>query len=197
MSDVVLAEHAGAAQRVRLPEFGQNTPEPPSVARLEEIEQAAYQEGFEQGRAEGWKTGEEQVRDLRRQLGLLIRQVIEPLAETEVETEKALISLACEVASALVCRQLDEAPEMLGDMVSRALRMMDRSRGRVEISLHPRDMEILAPVLATDPDFGEVSFTSDSALKRGDFFLHTENAAIDGTLATRTQRLREQLLGDR
>jgi flagellar biosynthesis/type III secretory pathway protein FliH len=82
-------------------------------------------------------------------------------------------------------------------MVTRALRMMDRSSGRVEISLHPKDMELLGPVLAGDPDFSAVSFTSDSALERGDFFLHTENAAIDGRLETRTQRLREQLLGER
>jgi len=196
MSDVLLAEQAQDARPWPLPEFAARRDEPPSVAKLEEIEQAAYREGFEQGRAEGWKTGETQVRDLRRQLGLLVRQVIEPLAETEVETEKAIVALACEVAGALVCRQIEQDPEIVGDMVTRALRMMDRSSGRVEISLHPKDMELLAPVLAGDPDFSAVSFTSDSALQRGDFFLHTENAAIDGRLETRTQRLREQLLGE-
>ena len=57
-AEVLLAESLGAGMaRWQLPRFDQ-TSTPPTAQKLEDIEAAAYQDGFQRGQAEGFAAGQ-------------------------------------------------------------------------------------------------------------------------------------------
>lgn len=196
MSEVVGAELADGAVRWRMPELDAAN-SPPNVAKIEEVEQAAYREGYERGRAEGYRVGEAEVRRCVACLEDMVACLTQPLAETDAETENALVGLACEVAGALLCRTLEVQPEGVADMVRNALATLGTGEGRVAVTLHPDDVELVRPALDEDGALARVTLTPDGGLARGDCRIQTENAAVDGTLVARIARIREQLLEQR
>jgi flagellar assembly protein FliH len=163
----------------------------PSVEQLQAIEQAARDEGFARGHAEGLASGQAEVRRLIAQFEGILDGFTRPLARLDAEVGDALAELAVRVAGALLGRAYIADPALLADLVREALDAVGATTREVELRLHPDDLGVLAPHLA---GLDGVRLVHDSALARGELRLHGESVRIDGTLSARLQSCLQAVL---
>ncbi len=154
----------------------------PTPEEIQAIREAARQEGFEQGRADGYAQGQSEVRRLTAQIEGILDNFGRPLVKLEGEVVTALGELAVRIAGHLVGRAYEAEPALLRDLVNEALDTVSGSNRDVEVRLHPDDIATLAPLLSLAP--GQ-RLSPDPGLSRGDLRVHAESVRIDGTLDAR------------
>lgn len=166
-------------------------PAPPSVEELQAIEQAAYDEGFARGHADGLATGQGEIRRMAAQIEGILDSFTRPLARLDSEVGDALGALAIRIAGALIGPAYVADPTLLANLVREALDAAGSNARDVELRLHPDDLAVVTPLL--NPA-ATVRFTADPALARGELRLHSESVRIDGTLAARLQACLDALI---
>lgn len=157
-------------------------PQPPSVEELQAITDAAYRDGYERGHADGFASGQGEVRRMIAQIEGILDSFTRPLARLDGEVADALADLATRIAGTLVGRAYRADPTLLADLVREALDAVGTDLRHVELRLHPDDLGVLMPHLAT---LDGVKLTGDTTLARGELRLHGESVRIDGTLDAR------------
>nr|WP_235893565.1 FliH/SctL family protein [Lysobacter lacus] len=168
-----------------------DTPQPPSVEELQSITQAAYEDGFHRGHAEGLATGQSDVRRMVAQMEGILDSFTRPLARLDGEVSDALADLATRIAGTLVGHAYRADPTLLADLVREALDAVGSSSRDVELRLHPDDMGLLMPQLMT---LDGVRLTGDTTLARGELRLHGESMRIDGRLDARLRACLDAIL---
>lgn len=166
------------------PVHAEPAPALPSVEELQALEQAAREEGYAAGHAEGLATGQGEVRRMVAQMEGILDGFTRPLARLDNEVADALGELAVRIAGNLLGRTYRADPTLLADLVREALDAVGTSSREIELRLHPDDLGVLAPHLA---GLSGVRLTDDASLARGELRLHSESMRIDGTLAARLQ----------
>jgi flagellar assembly protein FliH len=156
----------------------------PSVEELQAIEQAAYDEGFQRGHADGLALGQGEIRRVIAQMEGILDGFTRPLARLDGEVADALGDLAVRISGALVGRAYAADPALLAALVREALDSVGSASREAELRLHPDDLGLIAPHLAS---LDGVRLSADTTLARGDLRLNSESVRIDGTLATRLQ----------
>jgi flagellar assembly protein FliH len=168
---------------------------PPSLEEIQAIEEAAYREGLERGRAdghaEGLAQGQTEVRRLTAQIEGILDNFSRPLDRLENEVVAALSELAVRIAGALVGRAYQTDPMLLQELASEALDAVGGANREVEVRMHPDDIAALAPALSLMP---ATRLTADHSLSRGDLRVHAESVRIDGTLEARLRGALERVL---
>lgn len=168
---------------------------PPSLEEVQAIEEAAYREGLERGRAEGhaegFAQGQAEVRRLTAQIEGILDNFSRPLDRLENEVMGALSELAVRIAGSLVGRAYQADPMLLSELASAALDAVGGTSREVELRLHPDDIAALTPVLSMMPT---TRLTADTSLSRGDLRVHAESVRIDGTLEARLRGALENVL---
>ncbi len=168
---------------------------PPSLEEIQAIEEAAYREGLERGRAEGhaegFGLGQSEVRRLTAQIEGILDNFSRPLDRLENEVLGALSELAVRIAGSLVGRAYEADPSLLANLASAALDSVGGASREVELRLHPDDIAALTPLLAMTP---YTRLTGDTTLSRGDLRVHAESVRIDGTLEARLRGALENVL---
>jgi flagellar assembly protein FliH len=106
--------------------------------------------------------------------------------------------LAIAIAGKLVRRQLDVRPENAAEMIATALQFSAGSR-RVEVRLHPEDLEMLNGDQALAVSSGlavlpEGLLVADGTLERGDCLVQTVDGRVDARLETLLGRITTELL---
>ncbi|HAA61712.1 MAG TPA: hypothetical protein DCE39_12360 [Planctomycetaceae bacterium] len=106
--------------------------------------------------------------------------------------------LAIAIAGKLVRRQLDVRPENAAEMIATALQFSAGSR-RVEVRLHPEDLEMLNGDQALAVSSGlavlpEGLLVADGTLERGDCLVQTVDGRVDARLETLLERITTELL---
>ena len=166
-------------------------PRMPSVEELQAIEQAAYQEGFQRGHADGLATGAGEIRRMIAQMEGILDSFTRPLARLDGEVADALADLATRIAGTLVGHAYRADPTLLADLVREALDTVGSASRDVELRLHPDDLGTLMPQLMT---LDGVRLTGDTTLARGELRLHGESVRIDGTVDSRLRACLDALL---
>jgi len=159
---------------------------PPTLEEIQAIEEAAYREGLERGRseghAEGFATGQTEVRRLAAQFEGILDNFSRPLDRLESEVVAALSELAVRIAGSLVGRAFEADATLLAELATEAIDAVGGANREVEVRMHPDDIAALTPMLALAP---ATRLTADLSLSRGDLRVHAENMRIDGTLDAR------------
>ena len=168
-----------------------DVPQPPSVEELQAITDAAYQDGYRRGQAEGLATGQAEIRRQIAQIEGILDSFTRPLARLDGEVADALADLATRIAGTLVGQAYRTDPTLLADLVREALDAVGTDMRHVELRLHPDDLGILMPHLMT---LDGVKLTGDTTLARGELRLHSESMRIDGTLDARLRACLDTLL---
>ena len=163
----------------------------PTPEEIQAIREAARQEGFEQGRADGYAQGQSEVRRLTAQIEGILDNFGRPLVKLEGEVVAALSELAVRIAGNLVGRAYEADPELLAALVHEALDSVRNVEREVEVRLHPDDIEALTPWLHLPAN---ARLTPDPSLSRGDLRVHAETVRIDGTLDARLRGALETVL---
>lgn len=196
---------------------------PLTLEEIEAIRQAAYDDGF----AEGRQAGYEQGHDEGRQQGLLeghaegvaqghqeglqqgqaevdasiahwqqlAEQLVTPLAQLDQQVEQQLVYLAMQLAKALIQHETHTAPDLLLNSLKEAVRLLPCAEEGITLQLHPDDIARLhAAFGAEECQRRGWTLQAEPTLQPGDLQLLSRTSSIDWVLEERISQLLRNFL---
>jgi len=174
-------------------------PSPEEAARLAQREQAAYERGRQEGRAEGERVLGQQLLEQRAEMAALQQGVLQALREAVPQVirdcEQALTTLALELARKIVA-DTPISPELVERVVREALEQA-RESAECHIYLHPEDLALLEKHDASFRTRAEqeqrLIFHPAPEIQRGGCVVKTDFGVIDAQRDTKIARLKQTL----
>ena len=188
--------------------------------QLEQIQKAAYDEGFEQGRKEGFELGRtdgfeqgktegieyghkealnqgrSELQGRVARLDRLMELLDRPLRQMDDQVEHELIEMVISMVRQLVRREVRTDPEQIIGVMREALSILPVSSRGIRVVLHPEDAEVVRKIYELSERELGWRIIEDPVLARGGCRVVTESSQIDATLESRLATLIEPLLGD-
>lgn len=206
MFELMPPEVLASATRWKLPPFAANTAAHNATSgsprgklntagHLDEIEKAAYEEGFARGQADGYQTGKSEIQAVSSRLNQLLDHLGRPFKDIDAEVEHALVLLAMDVARRLVNEDLQINPQHVAGTVHEAVAALAATPREMKIHLHPEDAAVLKDSLHLSTE-ASWKLVPDNSLNRGDCRVITESGQIDARLDTRQANITDALLGE-
>ena len=210
---IIRGESLPDCQAWHVPEVqadGAQPRQPMTARQLEEIENQAHREGFQQGLQEGRDAGLEEFNRRVQYLEQVIQSLAKPLEELDETVEQQLAQLAMLVARQLVRRELKTDPEQVIGVVREALSALPVTAGNVQLALHPEDAVMireslslqegaqnieLAPQGVRSSEHGGIYIIDDPVQSRGGCRVLTEVSQIDATVESRLNAVIASVLG--
>jgi len=185
---------AGRCERWELPEVGGGS-HGPTARQLEEIQRAAWEEGFAAGRREGLERGAAEVRARVAALERVLDALAAPLAAVDEAVEEELVALALAVARQIIRRELRTSPGEVVAAVREALAALPSGARSVRLVLHPEDAAIVRETLSAPEDERRWRIEEDPTLTRGGCRVLTETSHVDATVERRLGAVIARVLG--
>jgi flagellar assembly protein FliH len=210
---VIRGEAVSDCQAWHVPEVqaeGLQRRQPMTARQLEEIQNQAHREGFEQGLQEGHAEGLELFSERIQYLEQVIQSFSKPFEALDETVERQLAQLAMLVARQLVRRELKTDPQQVVGAVREALSALPVSAGNVQLALHPDDAMMireslslqeggqtvdLAPQDAHSSDGSGIHIVEDPVQSRGGCRVLTDVSQIDATVESRLNAVIAKVLG--
>jgi flagellar assembly protein FliH len=158
-----------------------------------------YQDGLQQGQAEGKKLGlsegEQLIREQLAQLQLLIDQLQQPLQKVDAAVEQSLLNLALQMAQAVLGVEVKTNPQCILNTLREAVEALPYQAEKLVIKLHPDDVAIIQQHYSSEEIAERLwQIRSEPALERGDCRVESTESSVDRTLKTRLQSSLEHFL---
>ncbi len=199
--------------------------QPLTAEEIEEIRQAAYEEGIlqghndgfekghvegmekgyadglEKGKEEGFESGLEQGREAVEQMAArwqsMMAQLNAPLKEVDIEAEQQLVELAVMLAEAVVGVEVKTNREAIFNTLNESVKALPIADGTCEIRVHPDDLELIKQHYS-DEQLLENGWQvkSDPTIEIGGCLVESRTSSIDQRLKTRLNNTLERFLQD-
>ena len=158
-----------------------------------------YQDGLQQGQAEGKKLGlaegEQLIREQLAQLQALIEQLQNPLLKVDSEVEQSLLQLSLQMAQAVVGVEVKTNPQCILQTLREAVDALPYQAEKLVIKLHPDDVAIIQQHFSSVEIAERMwQIRSEPSLERGDCRVESTESSVDRTLKTRLQSSLEHFL---
>lgn len=192
----------------------EQTVAPMTLQELEEIRQAAYDEGFNQGKEEGYPIGLEEgktqgiqtgfeegltqgkeqgvelaqpiIDEKLQQLSNLINALNTPLRQFDEAAEQQLVTLASMLAEAVIFSEVKTNPKVILSTLKQCMNALPLSKQTCEIQLHPDDYENVVNSYGQEEiDKRGWCLKSEPSLELGGCIVNTNNSPIDFSLQNR------------
>lgn len=151
--------------------------------KAQEIEQQAYEDGFQQGQNDGLEVGRRALEEVVKRLQNLVADLEKERETLFCQREQDLLELVLLVSEKLVARELTQQPEAIRDIIEAGFRQVAHLEG-LRLLVSPPDYEILQQEnLDSWPP--EVELMADGTISPGGFRLLTSLGEVDGTRETR------------
>lgn len=190
---------------------------------IEQIRQAAFDEGFAQGKeegfskgyaegreqgtadglahgqAEGKKQGLEQaageIEQQKQELSRLLDQLQQPLMQVDQQVEQQLLQLCLAMAEAVIAVECKTNPQVILKTLSDATAILPLQTEHILIKLHPEDIAIVEQHFSAE-QLAERHWQlrSDPAIERGGCLLETPLSSMDRSIKHRLQSSLEHFL---
>jgi flagellar assembly protein FliH len=154
-------------------------------ARADAMVREAAARGYADGKEEGLKAAEEQTKGYLERLATLAKQAVIDREAMIRSAERELATLALEVASKVIRREVSCDPTVVLNVVEAALEKVG-STDSVKIVVHPEDAELVREKWAEMK--GSVAFgpnwevVADEWVERGGCLIETKNGTVDSRL---------------
>jgi len=168
---------------------------PVTAREIEEIHQAAWQEGFEQGRREGLAAAEREIAQKVAELDALMNTLVHPLDKLDEEVEQQLVQVCVMLTRHLVRRELRTSPEEILGTLREALALLPSAQREVRIFLHPDDARLVRSHWEGEEEERRWRLVEDPTIARGGCRIESEHSRIDATVERRLNALLTQFLG--
>ncbi|MBU2869952.1 flagellar assembly protein FliH [Colwellia sp. E2M01] len=160
------------------PEPEEVEPEPLTAQEIEEIRQAASEEGFNQGKEEGFAKGyeegkaqgieegkiqgieegteqglalgKEQIDEQAANLKKLIEQLHKPLANVDKNVEEQLLNLVLQLTEAVVLHEAKTNPDILMAAIATGIKSLPSNEAQTQICLNPADIKLVEKQFGAD-----------------------------------------------
>ena len=197
MSRIIRANDLEACESWNVPEVGAagEAQRPMTARQLEEIQEQARLEGFEQGVKEGREAGTREFVERVQHLELLIASLDKPFEELDEAIEQQLAQLAMIVARQLIRRELKSEPEQIVGVVRDALAALPLAARNIRLSLHPEDAVLVREGLSLQQGETSIQVVEDPVQTRGGCQVLTENSQIDASVESRLNAIIANTMG--
>ncbi len=197
MSRVIRADELNGCEAWHVPEVREpsDAGSPMTARQLEEIQEQARKEGFEQGLREGREAGVQAFREGAQRLEQLMVALDRPFEELDEAVEAQLAELAMIVARQLVRRELRADPGQVIGVVREALGALPLAARNVRLSLHPDDAVLVREALSLQDHDSAIEVVEDPVMSRGGCRVLTESSQIDATVESRLNAIIANTLG--
>jgi len=209
--------------RYEPPEEPEPEPIPLTAEEIEEIRQAAYDEGFnqgkeqgfakgyEEGKAQGYEDGEkagreegvaqgltqgqEQIEQLAAKWQQQIEQLHQPLAVVEKNIEQQLLTLVAQLTEAVVLHEAKTNPDILLSAISSGIKALPSQEVQTQLFLHPEDI-IMVQAQFDEDYIQEQGWRLMPAphLEQGSCQIENSTSNIDLTVKSRLKSVLESFL---
>ncbi len=190
---------------------------------LEEIRQAAYEEGFEQGQQEGYQKGhpeglaaghqegldkgleegrqqglaqgQAEIAEQCARLDALMRGLHEPQQQLDQQVEYQLVELTGQLAKAVIQHELATNSQVILNTLREAVRLLPFHQQQARVQLNPSDLELIQQNYS-DEQIKQRGWQleAEPSLPIGDLRLLTESSDVTVDMEERTQRVMQQFL---
>ncbi len=195
---------------------------PPTAEEIEAIRQAAYDEGFQQGKEEGtaqgqqeglvlgkeqgyqegYSTGEQAGMDTGRhtvealieQWQSLLTHMQTPTDAVNEATREQLTLLAVTLARAVVMCEVQTNHNVIKQALAEGMKALPVNEQEYHIHAHPDDLSILQAQMSKDDAPQRWHFVAAPGMQRGGLEIVTANNAVDVTLERRLRQVLDQFL---
>jgi flagellar assembly protein FliH len=174
-----------------------------TAEQMEQMQNQAYREGFEQGRKDGFEYGHKEalavsgdgLREKAEKMDELLSALNTPFKELDEQVERELISLTISMVRQLVRREVKSNPEQIIGVVREALALLPVSSRNVRLVLHPEDAKLVREIFEVSDKDLVWTILEDPVLERGGCKVTTDTSQIDATLESRLVAMITTLLG--
>jgi flagellar assembly protein FliH len=159
-----------------------------TAGQLDALQKQAHDEAYKRGFDEGLAAGKAELAARGARLAALAEAFALPFQNLERSIEDELVSLAIELASHLVRREVERDPTLLHGAIHDCLGVLASGVRDVTLYLNPDDAAL---VRTAQPAAGNVrvAIADDAALQRGDLRVASASTLVDGTVRTRCAEL--------
>lgn len=149
----------------------------------------AKEDGFAAGFADGRALAEHEAR----RLAQIATNFEAAVRGVEQNVADQLLTLAIDLARAVIRHELTIRPEALRELVQEALRSLPESITGGEVQVHPRDADLVRDYMRETGYTGGWHVISDARVAAGGCRIATRACDIDATLRTRWNHLMQTL----
>ena len=162
----------------------------------EELDQEAYEKGFDQGRRDGLELARREMASKVEGLGDILQDLSSCKARICTEAEAQLLELTLALAEVVIRHEVSCGPEPVRETLQAALEMAG-GNSRLRVRLHPEDLENIMQFLPQlEQRLGaatQLELEGDLAISQGGCLLETDSGMIDARLEEQLEALRQQL----
>ncbi len=177
-------------------------PQTLTAAQLNDIQEAARAEGFEQGRGEGQEYGRrEGIEEGRAIIGErvarldgLFEALNRPFEQLDQQVENEIVTLVISMVRQLIRREVKLDPGQIVGVVREALGILPVSARNIRVMLHPEDADLVREAYTLGEHEQQWQIVEDPVIQRGGCRIHTDTSQIDATLDSRLSSLIAPLL---
>lgn len=166
-----------------------------TASKLEEIQKAAQQEGFQTGYKQGLAKGETEIKAKVERLTKILNLLQAPLKSMDESVQVQLVALAVAVARQIVRREIKTDPGHIVAAVRDAVGALPVNVRNIRIHLHPDDSALVRNAITSSEAATEWKIVEDPALSRGDCKVVTDTSQVDATVERRIAVVAAALLG--
>jgi len=198
LSRIIRGEELSDCQAWLLPEVkseGNRQAKPVTARQLEEIQNQAREEGFQQGLREGRDAG---LKELQARVGVLeqlLQTLDKPFTQLDEAVEQQLARLAMLVARQLVRRELKTEPEQVVGVVREALAALPVAVRNVRLMLNPEDAALVRQAMPAGQGEQQMQIVEDPVQTRGGCRVLTDSSQIDASVEARLNAVIANVLG--
>lgn len=198
---------------------------PLTAQEIEQIRQAAYEEGFNQGKEEGFSTGFEEGQKAGHEEGLakghaegvetgleqgqqtiteladnwqkLTDQLHQPLAVVENNVEQQLLQLVAQLTEAITLHEAKTNPDILLSAINAGMKALPSQDVQTQILMHPDDIKLVETQFSPEhvQDHGWRLLAAPQ-LAQGSCQIENSTSNIDLSIKSRLQEVLESFLQD-
>jgi flagellar assembly protein FliH len=198
LSRIIRSEELSDCQTWLVPEVkreGVRQTKPVTARQLEEIQNQARREGFQQGLQEGRDAGLKELRERVQVLEKIAYSLDKPFEQLDETVEQQLAQLAMLVARQLVRRELKTEPEQVIAVVREALAALPVAVRNVRLALHPDDAALIRDVMSVGEGQQQLQLVEDPVQTRGGCRVFTDTSQIDASVEARLNALIAHVMG--
>lgn len=172
------------------------------LERLKEVQEKAYQEGYELGLIEGTeKAFQEAKANLLTQMQSMedfLKRLEELKTHLMVDNEKSLVTIVYQIAKRIAMRDLEENRDAVWEILQHVVNEFQNDE-RMNVRLSNQDLAFLETLQQKSgkkiESLKRINFIADESIKSGGCVIETEYGNVDATLEERVERTWQTLQG--
>jgi flagellar assembly protein FliH len=168
-----------------------------ATTKAKEIENTAYDEGFEMGKKEGFTKGEHESARLVGRLHLILSRAIDARGNIIDETETQLVQLVLQIAKKVIKVLSENQKNIVVNNAIQALRKL-KSKADVIIRVNLEDLKLTTEntknIIEMIENVNNITVMEDTTVDKGGCIIETDFGQIDARIASQLREIEEKII---